>query len=99
MSKKYKQRFGFCVGTSNSNRSTVWKIVVDKNDVYIMSKAYGGSAKVSLHQSGVCQIAMTSEKIAEFGIAQEKRPGDRWYYTPEDNTANNIFTIDILLCF
>lgn len=99
MSKKKKQRFEFCVGTSNSNRSTVWKIVVDKSDVYIMSQAYGRSAKVSLHQSGVCQVAMTSEKIAELGIAQEERPGERWHYTPEDNTANNVFTIDILNCF
>ena len=42
---------------------------------------------------------MTSEKMTELGILQENRPGDRWYYTSEDNTANNVFTIDILNCF
>lgn len=99
MSKRNKQRFEFCVGTSNSHRSTMWKIVVDKSDVYIMSKAYGRTAKVSLHQSGVCQVAVTSEKLKELGIPGEERPGERWHYTSEQNTANNVFTIDILNCF
>ena len=99
VSKRNKQRFEFCVGISNSHRSTIWKIVVDKSDVYIMSKAYGRAAKVSLHQSGVCQIAMTREKIDEVGIPREERPGERWQYTSEENTANNVLTIDILNCF
>lgn len=96
MSKKSKQHFEFCVGTSNSHRSTVWRIVINESDIYIMSEAYGRSAKISLHKSGVCQIAMTSELTRELGILKEERPSERWYYTSPKNTGNIVFTIDIL---
>lgn len=99
MSKKNKQRFEFCVGTSNNHRSTVWKVVVSKSDVYIIPTSSNNYFKVSLHGSGVCQMAITGEHLEEFNIPRDERPGQRWKCEAEEINANIIFSIAFLNCF
>ena len=98
MSKKNKQKFEFCVGTSNSFRSTLWKIVVNKSDIYILPQSSKNYFKISLHGSGVCQMAITGEHLQELNIPTEER-GVRWKCDVEEFNAQIVFTINFLNFF
>jgi hypothetical protein len=55
------KEFRFCVCEATGERSTVWKIWVNKSDIYILTRMMGSDAKISLHASGHCQFSMTSK--------------------------------------
>lgn len=55
------KEFRFCVGEATGERSTVWKIWVNRSDIYILTRMMGSDAKISLHASGHCQFSMTSK--------------------------------------
>lgn len=99
MSKKNKQRFEFCVGTSNSHRSTIWKIVVNKSEIYIIPTFSKNYFKISLHGSGVCQLAITEEHLSEYNLSKEERPSQRWKCEIGDRNANIVFSLTFLNCF
>lgn len=62
MSKKKSQTVRFAVGTETDWWSSVWRMVVAKNEVYIGSgKQAMGTTKISLHSSGVWTFAGTSQ--------------------------------------
>lgn len=99
MSKKNKERFKFCVGTSNSHRSTMWKIVACKSEIYIIPTASKNYFKISLHGSGVCQMAITGEHLEEYNISKEERPGQRWKCEIGDKNASILLSLTFLNCF
>ena len=55
------KEFRFCVGEATGERSPVWKIWINKSDIYILSRMMGSDAKISLHASGHCQFSMISK--------------------------------------
>jgi len=55
------KEFRFCVGKATGERSTVWKIWVNKSDIYILTRMMGSDSKISLHASGHFQFSMTSK--------------------------------------
>lgn len=59
------KEFRFCVGSPSTERSSVWKIWVNKNDIYIQTRMMGSDSKVSLHESGQFQWSMTTEWMAK----------------------------------
>lgn len=68
------KEFRFCVGEVTGERSTVWKIWVNKNDIYILSRMMGSDAKISLHASGCCQFSRTLKWWVNHGedVVQKK---------------------------
>lgn len=55
------KEFRFCIGEATGERSTKWKILVNKSDIYILSKMIGSDVKMSLHASGHYQLSRTSK--------------------------------------
>lgn len=98
MSKKSRQDFRLAIGNRDSHRSSVWKIWVQKNDIYIHSRMFGSDAKVSLHESGDCQWSMTTEwvKRQEKSVSNAARHIEKWKMPQiEANSAACIFKIVI----
>jgi hypothetical protein len=92
-----KGDFRVAVGSPSGERSTVWKIQVTRNDIYILSRMMGSDTKVSLHESGDCQWSAT-------GAWVQKKPGrrnadrhfEKWHAPrPVDTAAAQIFQIGI----
>jgi hypothetical protein len=48
------------VGSKQARRSCTWKFIVQKNDVYCISRMLRRHVKLSLHESGRCQWSGTS---------------------------------------
>ncbi len=46
-------------------RSECWSLFISQNDVYLTSNAYKQVLKVSLHQSGICQVALLEDFFAQ----------------------------------
>lgn len=67
-------------------RSECWSVLINGNDVYLTSNAHKRALKVSLHQSGVCQIALLEGFFAEHVEWREDGPEFRsilrWKRTP-----------------
>lgn len=57
----------FAVGSAEDPGSGVWRVVADRNDVYIgSSRAAMGLFKLSLHDSGVWTLAATTQSAKTF---------------------------------
>jgi len=67
-------------------RSECWSIFTNKNDVYLTGNAYKQTLKLSLHGSGVCQIALLEsffeEQVAWRDEGPEHRAILRWKRLP-----------------
>lgn len=67
MRSKNRNEFWFAVGKPTERRSTVWKVISTKDDIYILSRMMGSVSRISLHQSGDCQWSLTSDWIGKNG--------------------------------
>ena len=70
-------------------RSEYWTLFFNRNDVYLTGSAFKKELKLSLHQSGVCQVALLENfhaDIATNANAPPKRDILRWRRasTPEE---------------
>lgn len=85
--------FRFAIA-DNSVRSEVWSVFTNKNDVYLTGSAYKRVLKVSLHQSGVCQIAMLEGFFAEHIEGNENAPEFRdmfrWRRLPSKHMSGQM---------
>ncbi len=54
------ESFRFAIA-DNKVRSECWSVFANKSDVYLTASAYKRTLKVSLHGSGVCQIALLED--------------------------------------
>jgi hypothetical protein len=67
----------FAAGSAFALYSGVWRLIVNKNDIYLgASKGAMSSFKVSLHKSGVWVLAATKESRATF--EKGNRRATRW---------------------
>ena len=68
----------FCIGTPDGPHSSVWKIWTRRSDVYLSARALAADLKVSLHESGQCQLSRTTEWIARSGLRNCDRHLQQW---------------------
>jgi hypothetical protein len=73
-------RFG--VGDLHSARSAIWRLWATSKDFYLGVRSKAGLFKISFHESGVCQIAVTSqfaEEVSEqLKSSEQGRSINRW---------------------
>ena len=81
----------FVVGNANTFCSKVWTVKIHRDDIYIMCGS-GKYHKVSLHGSGVCHSALTSDQAKNFSMPFEKRTNVRWTASPNENECMVAFT-------
>ncbi len=71
----------FALGTPDGPRSTVWRVWVSGDEVYIAARGIGDEMKVSLHSSGTWRYAFTEKHLARekpLIDAERDRAVDRW---------------------
>jgi hypothetical protein len=85
------------VGTPNSRRSTVWKFIADKSDIYIHTRMFGSDTKVSLHATGDCQWSCTDHWVKKVpGPKNAERHMVRWHLArPDGADAQHVFRVRI----
>src|SRR5208337_4392186 len=92
-------RFG--VVDSEGRRSSSWKLWAQgakKSDLYLSCRAWGGSFKVSFHESGAWHVAFTKEFIKKehgYWAPSSARFKDRWT-RPEDFTPGYAIAFRIV---
>jgi hypothetical protein len=70
-------RFG--VRSEDGLESSIWRLTTtDAGDVYVSVRSIMGEMKASLHQSGECQVSLTSQYAAT-RMDVENRHFDTWY--------------------
>jgi hypothetical protein len=83
-----------CVGDQVGPRSTVWKVITRRRDVYIVSRMMGWVAKVSLHESGQGQFSFTARWVEARQMALGQRHLDRWLVRkPTSAEAAHVFRL------
>ena len=71
----------FAVGQPDGPQSSVWRLSVKGNDVYIALREIAKVKKITLHESGSWRNAWTTEQIAKglpFLAPGEDRATDKW---------------------
>lgn len=93
------KEFRFCVGEATGERSTVWKIWVNKSDIYILSRMMGSDAKISLHASGHCQFSKTLKWCVNHGedVVQKKDRHFRRWKLPEIPNGQTAHVFRIII--
>lgn len=75
-------------------RSECWSLFTSGNDVYLTGSAYKKTLKISLHQSGVCQIALLEDFFTEHVEgktgAPEHRDILRWKRLPTPKKRGQV---------
>ncbi len=74
----------FAVGTPKTYLSAVWRLWVQKNDIYLSTRYESGLYKFSLHQSGKWRLAYTKESGLKAHNSSDRVMG-RWSKPPELN--------------
>lgn len=59
--------FYFCVG-DDTKHSSLHKVIIQKDDVYVISRGKNNQMKLSVHASGACQVSLTSEYVGKSKI-------------------------------
>ncbi len=68
----------FCVQDRHGRRSSVWRVEVNGDDVYLSSRGMFGQVKASLHASGECHHKLTEPMRRELPPGEERRALDVW---------------------
>ncbi|MBX9809935.1 hypothetical protein K2X92_06095 [Candidatus Gracilibacteria bacterium] len=81
MSSKNKNVIKFAVGTPNDPQSSIWRLWVNKDDIYLGEKNTLPAMKVSLHASDNWRIAFVKElkredETTDRAILKWKRPAE-----------------------
>ena len=72
-----KDKLRFAIGKPGAGHSAVWAAWGHRNDYYLGARCILGSTKISLHQTGICRLALTERhynQLVEWGLPQ---PSDR----------------------
>lgn len=79
----YEQDFMFAIINDNGKSTRGWALRVRDSDMYLMPQAenLAGAYKISIHESGVVQFAVTSSYCKELGMPEESRAGPRYKCT------------------
>jgi hypothetical protein len=88
--------FRFAFGTAQGRRSTVWKLLTHKDEVYVVSRMMGASTKVSVHASGAVHWSLNSPWYAQHRPNQpnQARHLVRWeWQRPAGVVASHVFRI------
>lgn len=88
--------FRACVGTPSSPLSSVWKVYVRTDDIYIFSSALGSDIKTSIHASGTAHWSVSAEWFLRRGLQfrNQDRCIVRWdRRNPEPTEAAHVFRI------
>lgn len=87
----------FAAGDRVGLKSSIWTVVVDGNDIYLFTRLFGSSFKLSLHESGAAQWSYTSQFVSrQIEMLNKDRHFIKWNFSrPYDNLACNIFRIQI----
>ena len=86
----------FCVGTASLPLSSVWKICIRNDDIYIFSSTLGSNLKASIHRSGSAHWSVSAEWFLQRGVKfrNQDRYVVRWDRSnPEPTKAAHIFRI------
>jgi hypothetical protein len=98
-------QFRFAVGDPEHNYSTIWSAWGWGNEFYFGAVAMLGFTKISLHQTGECQVAIIKDKWEKLGREGLPRPDDRaltkWVQKPTPDSgaihvASVLFPTDYL---
>jgi hypothetical protein len=98
-------KFRFAVGDPEHNFSTTWSAFGHRNEYYLGARAFMGSTKISLHNSGTCRVAIIDTQFEELAIRGLPRPADRaltkWKRKPTPDVgavhvASVVFPTDYL---
>ncbi len=92
---KEKRKFQFFVGDNYFVRSSLWNVIASRNDLMLIATAWGDDFKVTLHKSGECHSALTSEYAKRSKIRNQERYFARWSVAPKCNIADIAFRIII----
>jgi hypothetical protein len=90
----------FAVGQPDGPQSSVWRLWVDGNDVYISQRDLTSVKKVSLHESGIWRYAWTAEFVAKappFLAPGQDRATDKWDRTTLEFLPGVTRAFDILV--
>ena len=92
-----KKECRFAAGQKNGAKSSIWKVKVHKNEIYLVTSLFGEDFKLSIHSPNEAQWSYTSDYVKRnFGMKNKDRHLLKWNYTrPQDNLAVNIFRIQI----
>lgn len=88
--------FRFSVGTASSPLSSIWKLYVRNDDIYIFFSGLGSNLKVSIHGSGSAHWSVSAEWFLQRGLQfrNQDRHVVRWDRgNPEPTKAAHIFRI------
>ena len=85
--------FRFAIADSEP-RSELWSVFTNRNDVYLTGSAFKRALKVSLHASGVCQIALLegffTEQVEWRPDKPESRSILRWKRLPTAEDGGQV---------
>src|SRR5687767_2729002 len=70
-------RFRFGIGAGNVLLSSIWIVFTRRNDVYVGVRTFAASVKLSIHGSGVSQLALTPRYWEEVGAKAVRALPDR----------------------
>lgn len=87
----------FAAGEKLGLKSSIWKVQIRNNDIFIFTRLFGSDCKISLHESGAGQWSLTSDYVSKHNEMKNRdRHIVRWNYErPESDQAINIFRIQI----
>jgi hypothetical protein len=77
MQRLIRTNFRFAVGSVETGYSTQWAAFGTSNEYYIGARHAMGSSKLSLHQSGICRVAMTEKHFHSLSGDGLTQPPDR----------------------
>ena len=72
-----RTNFRFAVGSAEAGHSSMWTAFGTGNEYYIGARHVMGSSKISLHQSGICRVALTEKHFSALLSDGLTQPRDR----------------------
>lgn len=101
MKEQNVKRFAFV--KSDGSYSSIWRIWSNKNDIYVAARSIAGDIKISLHESGECHTAFTTQfmKLKESDhpvraqIRGSRRKIRKWIRQPIQTGLFRLFEIII----
>jgi hypothetical protein len=86
-----KHRLRFALGNGNGKYSGTWVAWGHGCNFYIGARSILGSMKISLHESGICRVALTEQRMKLLAVQGLQCPSDRafikWRRAPTPETG------------
>lgn len=78
MARRNRPEIRFVVSDSIGRRSSVWRVIVGGNQVYLSADSLFGQVKISLHSDGYCQQGYTEKVRSVLPPGKGRAALDRW---------------------